>query len=407
MSCLSDPPSIAPASLPRARQAGAATSEPFVLGYRPELDGLRALSLLLIFVAHLAYLWPSVGKRLLPGSFEAVDLFFILSGFLLTTLLLQERHRTGGFSFRNFYQRRALRLLPGLFFVLACNALYVELNGGSPRTLLEPYVVIVTYVGNWATVFVAPNALTYAWDHTWTLAVEEQYYLLFFPLLIVLLRATRSLRKVLVILAAAVPLVWIWRAWVAHNTLAPHFHSVYVRTDTRLDALLLGPIAAIALQLGLRITPRLVALGWVGAAYLVWMLFSAHLADRWVYQWDFAGVDLAWTLVLLAVLGGTGLVTRFFRLRPMVWIGKLSYGLYLWHLPVFVAVHQHLTGVLPPVQVVVALAITFSGASISYYFVERPFLRLKRRSSALASPVEPPRAPAPEPVAQALENPGA
>ena len=149
------------------------------------------------------------------------------------------------------------------------------------------------------------------------------------------------------------------------------------------------------------------ALGWVGAAYLVWMLFSAHLADRWVYQWDFAGVDLAWTLVLHAVLGGTGLVTRFFRLRPMVWIGKLSYGLYLWHLPVFVAVHQHLTGVLPPVQVVVALAITFSGASISYYFVERPFLRLKRRSSALASPVEPPRAPAPEPVAQALENPGA
>ena len=123
----------APASLPRARQAERPRASPSSSVTAQELDGLRALSLLLIFVAHLAYLWPSIGKRLLPGSFEAVDLFFILSGFLLTTLLLQERHRTGGFSFRNFYQRRALRLLPGLFFVLACNTLYVELNGGCRR----------------------------------------------------------------------------------------------------------------------------------------------------------------------------------------------------------------------------------------------------------------------------------
>lgn len=90
----------------------------FHLGYRAELDGLRALAIALVFIAHISFPWPSLGQNFMPGAFQGVDLFFVLSGFLLTSLLLEERASTGGFSFRGFYRRRGLRLLPALIFLL-------------------------------------------------------------------------------------------------------------------------------------------------------------------------------------------------------------------------------------------------------------------------------------------------
>lgn len=353
---------------------------PFRLGYRPELDGLRALAVILVFIAHIGFVWPSQNEKVLPGSFQGVDLFFVLSGFLLTSLLLQERASTGGFSFRGFYRRRALRLLPALVVVLAFYFTY-EVQQHLPLwPTVKAYIFIILYIANWATVFGNPYIMTFTWGHMWSLSVEEQYYLIFFPFLILLLSRVRSLRTVAWTLVGGILFVWVWRYVAAVHTSSDEFHLLYVRTDVRADALLLGPLAAVLLHQGHRITRRVRLLAFPAIVYLIWTLAVAHVNDRWLYQWALGPIDVAWLIVMIAVLDGRNYATRALQLRPIVWIGKISYGLYLWHLPMFIIVfrhtrYRHLPSWLP---FAIAIALTFVCASLSYYVIERPFLRMKR-----------------------------
>lgn len=350
----------------------------FRLGYRPELDGLRAVSILLIFVAHISYPWPSLGRTFLPGSFEAVDLFFILSGFLLTTLLFEERDKTGSFSFRAFYRRRMLRLLPALLFMLILLIPWAATEG---RRFLMAEVYALFYVTNWATVIGSPGTIPFVFSHMWTLAIEEQYYLVFFPLLIGLLSLFRSLRTITWILCGLMVVVWVNRYVAAQHTAPAMLETtLYVRSDTRADALLIGPLIAVWLQLGHRITPRIRLLGIPAVGFLIWIALYAHMDDTWVYEWGFGAIDIAWGLVLVAVLGGHHLATRILQTRPIVWTGKVSYGLYLWHMPIFVAVRLHTIDRNLPrwFPFALAVALTYAMAAFSYRFVERPFLRRKR-----------------------------
>jgi peptidoglycan/LPS O-acetylase OafA/YrhL len=371
---------------------------PFRLGYRPELDGLRAVAVVLVFIAHIGFVWPSINEKVLPGSFQGVDLFFVLSGFLLTSLLLEERERTGGFSFRGFYRRRALRLLPALLFILVVNLAYQAQQRLPLWPTFKAYFFIVFYISNWATVIGNPFILTFTWGHMWSLAVEEQYYVIFFPLLIVLLRRARSLRTVAWVLSGGIVVTWLWR-FVATSRSAPtDFTLLYVRTDVRADALLLGPLVAVLVHLGHRITPKVRLLAIPALAYLVWTLCYARVDDRWLYEWAIGPIDIAWTIVMVAVLGGGHVFARALRLRPVVWIGKISYGLYLWHLPVFVLLYRHVRFRHLPnwLPFVLAMFVTFACATFSYYVVERPFLRRKRPRGS-TDPAPPPT-PVPAPV---------
>ena len=133
----------------------------FVLGHRRALDGFRGVAVILVLLVHFEFIWPQVGLRWFPGGFIGVDLFFALSGFLLTSLLLQERRERGRFSFGAFYRRRAYRLLPALFFVMGCNIIYVQIVGLSLRPQLVANLYMVSYVANWALVFSGPFALTF------------------------------------------------------------------------------------------------------------------------------------------------------------------------------------------------------------------------------------------------------
>jgi peptidoglycan/LPS O-acetylase OafA/YrhL len=370
---------------------------PFRLGYRPELDGLRAVAVILVFIAHIGFVWPSINEKVLPGSFQGVDLFFVLSGFLLTSLLLEERKRTGGFSFRGFYRRRALRLLPALCLILVVNLAYQAQQRLPLWPTFKAYFFIVFYISNWATVFGNPFILTFTWGHMWSLAVEEQYYVIFFPLLIVLLRRARSLRTVAWVLAGGIVVTWVWR-FVATSRSAPtDFTLLYVRTDVRADALLLGPLVAVLVHLGHRITPKVRLLAIPALAYLVWTLCYARVDDRWLYEWAIGPIDIAWTIVMVAVLGGGHVFARTLRLRPVVWIGKISYGLYLWHLPVYIIVFRHMRyrHLANWVPFVLAMTTTFACATFSYYVVERPFLRRKRPRGSSEPATVPATAPTP------------
>ncbi len=358
----------------------------FVLGHRRALDGFRGVAVILVLLVHFEFIWPQVGLRWFPGGFIGVDLFFALSGFLLTSLLLQERRERGRFSFGAFYRRRAYRLLPALFFVMGCNIIYVQIVGLSLRPQLVANLYMVSYVANWALVFSGPFALTFAWGPAWSLSVEEQYYLVFFPLLVLALRHTRSLRPIMWGLAIGIAFGAAWRALVFAHTSAGRFAMVYVRTDTRVDALLVGPLAALALHQGLRVGRGIRLLAIAGTAYLIWFVKVASLDSPWVYQFGFLLADLSAAAILLAILDAQDPATRFLRTRPMGWIGKVSYGLYLWNLPVFLATARALRGESAAVRTVVALVLTFACTSISYYVVERPFLRLKRRNELIASP---------------------
>ena len=367
-------------------------SEPtgsFHLGYRPELDGLRALSIALIFIAHIGYPWQSLMGKFMPGTFVAVDLFFMLSGFLLTTLLFEERTRTGTFSFKEFYRRRALRLLPALVFFLLALIPWTIQQHESIGTFLQAEGFVLFYSANWAAILGHDGIIPFSLSHTWTLAIEEQYYLLFFPLLIGLLGLFKRMRTVGFILVGLVVVVWVNRLiWALRATQGSFETTLYIRTDTRADALLVGPLIAVWLQLGHRITPRLRLLGLPAAAFLIWIICFAHVNDRWVYYWGFGLIDIAWAFVLLSVLGGTHVFTRVLQLRPIVWTGVISYGLYLWHMPVFVEIMRHTRYRNLPhwLPFAIAVVLTFLIASFSYYVIERPFLKRKRPRGQVSDP---------------------
>jgi peptidoglycan/LPS O-acetylase OafA/YrhL len=392
---------------------GEPSSGRFRLGYRPELDGLRALAVALVFIAHIGYPWQSVMGKFMPGSFQGVDLFFVLSGFLLTTLLFEERSTTGGFSFKGFYRRRALRLLPALVFLLLVLIPWTIQQHEAIGSILVADVYVLFYVTNWAVILGHDGIIPFSLSHMWSLAIEEQYYLLFFPLFIGLLAWLKKLKTVAWVLVGLIVIVWVDRIVSALHTSPGMFETtLYVRTDTRADALLIGPLVAVWLQMGHRVTPRLRLLGVPAVAFLIWTMLYARVNDAWVYYWALGLIDICWAIVLLAVLGGRHPFTRMLQLRPVVWMGKISYGLYLWHMPVFVETMRHtryrdLPHWLP---FAVAVIITFIAATFSYYVVERPFLRRKRPRGTVAPstgsvPDDDPR-PDPGPVASSAAPTG-
>src|SRR5262245_59788134 len=227
-------------------------ARPFHLGYRPGLDGVRGIAVVLIMLFHSFVLWGALYGRLVPGAYITVNMFFVLSGFLITSLLLSEHERKGKVSFGSFYQRRALRLLPALAFLLLVFTVYVMIKH---RNVISEELAAVGWISiygsNWAQSAGKMNELytSLSLGHTWTLSVEEQFYLVW-PLLIVLVLQFRSRLKVLAwILAGGVVFVTLERAFLTARVSIPPGakpeaaasvleNSVGIRTDLRADTLL-------------------------------------------------------------------------------------------------------------------------------------------------------------------------
>ena len=363
---------------------GTSSPDSFKLGYRPELDGMRALAIGAVLVFHTYWIIPRWIRYLPSGTFSGVDIFFVLSGFLITELLLEEYASNGRVSFSAFYQRRALRLLPALIFVLAGYALYVWITRLSFDGIVQAYAATIFYVANFAEIHSDNLVLKSAFGQVWSLSVEEQYYLVFFPLLMVAIRVFRSLRTVLVILVGILVLAVVWRSHLVAN-LAPGVNPygvLYFRTDARLDALLVGPIAAIAIRCGLGDNRFIRIGGPLALAYGLSFLWWGDATARWLYRGVFTTLEIAWAVVVTWIITASPrVVTRIFRFRPMQWCGRLSYEIYLWHLPIFFAVGpRYIQG---PWAIPIALGLTLVLSAFTYYVISEPFLKRKRRDAAI------------------------
>lgn len=361
-----------------AAEARAAPAEAgrFRLGYRPELDGLRGVAILAVFAHHLFNRW-------LPGGFLGVDVFFVLSGFLITYLLVDEWERRGSISLKNFYARRALRLLPALLLWCAAFAAAAPfLSDRLARAIYQGVALALSYVLNWV------PALGFPWVSplgiAWSLAIEEQFYLLWPPLLLLLLKRGARPRRLACGLALAVVFVCAYRAllWWSGATVP----RVYYGTDTRADALLVG--CALGVLAAYDLLPRGHGFKlFARAAAAAGALFLCLLATRitWEGGWLYVGGLTLIAVAAAAVLAATVVCpwrpfVAVLRLAPLVWFGRISYGLYLWHFPVTRIIYPNQDRA-PVAGKLLAGALAVVCAAASYYLVERRFLRLKDRFS--------------------------
>jgi peptidoglycan/LPS O-acetylase OafA/YrhL len=330
------------------------------LGYTPALDGLRGIAILAVIGVH------AFGEPL--GGFYGVDLFFVLSGFLITTLLLEEHDRSGGIAMGAFYRRRAYRLLPGLLAVLA---VYAALTLASQRAL-EQIAAGGLYGANF---FLASGS--HFLDGTpfvpyWSLAQEEQFYLVW-PLLLVLLlqRRVRESRVAWALGAVLLGLMVYRYGLAAEGASATR---LYYAPDTHANGLVLGCLLALLRRRGLRV-PALV--GWIGLAALLVAFAFPTLTGGLVFGLDPATIAAA---LLTGAALEQGLLSRCLSFRPLVWIGLISYSLYLWHFFCLELFDWHAQ---------VALPVAFVVSTVCYYKIERPLRRGFRARAARVVEAQP------------------
>src|SRR3954471_15845619 len=349
------------------------------LGYIPALDGLRALAVVAVLLYHADQAW-------IPGGFLGVDVFFVISGYLITCLLLSDYQQTNGIGLKRFWYRRARRLLPALFAMLFVVSLYAILFLPDVLSQLRGEVIAaLLYVENWFLIF---RDLSYfqsagrppLLQHVWSLAVEEQYYL-FWPLILMLvLTVWGKSRKALLIGVLAGVVISTVEMWILYHPYTDP-SRVYYGTDTRVAALLLGSALAFVWapwrligRTGRNAGILLDAIAVLSGIALFYMFLNVHDFDPSLYRGGFLIVAIVSTLLIAATVHpASKLVPWLLGFGVLRWIGVRSYGIYLWHWPIYMVTRPHsdlpLTG-LP--LLVLRLALTLVAAALSYRFVEEP-----------------------------------
>ncbi len=366
----------------------------------PALDGVRALAILGVIAYHLGLGWAA-------GGYLGVDLFFVLSGFLITSLLLEEWCESARIRLGAFWGGRARRLFPALLIVLIAVSVYAVVNGrfSAPSAggaaidlsgLRGDALSTLFYFANWHAIYVHQSYFTQfstpsPLQHTWSLAIEEQFYLVW-PLVIVLLLrwAGRHWRRI----GAGLCVVG---ALASAAAMAALYHvgsdpsRVYYGTDTRAFDLLVGAGLAMlcagrvqpgqrarsALHVAAPVAVVVLAVFWVTAG-------TAGLPTALMFRGGFLLCAVLAALVIAdARLVEPGPLGRLLALRPLCWIGTISYGLYLWHWPIIVYLNQARTGLSGATLDVARIGLTFAVSTLSYYLVELPIRRRKFSGASL------------------------
>jgi peptidoglycan/LPS O-acetylase OafA/YrhL len=330
------------------------------------LDGLRGVAIVLVMGQHFE----------LPGFTHAgevgVTLFFVLSGFLITSLLLTEWADHGRIRFGDFYRRRAVRLLPALFVMLAVVAPLMVLAGYG---LAQDVVPAVLYYANWAQV-VGPQIPVVG--HTWSLSIEEQFYIVWPAVVLVLVVSFRGIRWPVAILCAGAVLAMAARVVFWHPTESTFFRIFY-GSDTRADALLLGCALAFVFSRVVWRPPKwLTAVAVAGGVLSMVTVSVSFLAV--------VGLSAAALASVVLVAAARTQVGGLLEWKPLVWTGTVSYSLYLWHVPILSLIGATALGH-TALGSALALGLSVIAAVLSRRFVELPALRWRSRVRLTREPL--------------------
>ena len=355
--------------------------------YLPSIDSLRALAVLAVIIYH-------VDVNYLPGGFLGVDLFFVLSGYLISSLIIKEYRKTGSLNLYNFYIRRARRLLPAVYFMITVGLVVMVLfNEVLLRKSHLDAIFGYIYSSNWWYIF---HKLDYfdsfgaqsPFKHLWSLAIEEQFYMIF-PLLFLLVNrkkkskdGTYKLNKNFLYVVLGLILVSL----IAHILLFDinNISRIYFGTDTRAFSLLVGVVGAILYpmeKLHAKVTSQqnimysVVSL--VSIATLITVMIYTSEYNTWLYRGGFLLVAILGLIVIISSGKQHTLMSRLLSFKPVVFIGKISYSLYLWHFPILVLTTP-VSEIGNPniIFVILRVILTFVLASASYVFVETPIRKL-------------------------------
>jgi peptidoglycan/LPS O-acetylase OafA/YrhL len=367
--------------------------------YEPALDGIRAVAVLAVLLYHL-------GVEQAPGGLLGVGVFFTLSGYLITSILISSWQRTGGLELGTFWLRRARRLLPALALVLL--AVLAATVIAEPQLVGEragESVAAGLYVANWASIIggesyfeqiAGPGPL----DHLWSLAIEEQFYLLWPLALLGLLWLTRGDLK----RTGALTLGLAATSFVLLGTMAQSGIDntrAYQGTDTRAGGLLIGAALALLWRPGAVRTrsgtavPSAVVdgVGIVALGVIVWLVATTNDASLDLYAWGILALSIATAaLCTVAVDPASRLVRPALSIAPMRWIGERSYGIYLWHLPLIAFMPPTILENAPWARSALLIGLTLGIAALSWRFLEDP---IRRGGFSARQPVASPAATAP------------
>lgn len=341
-------------------------------GHIPGLDGLRALSVLIVVIAHMGF------ERIVPGGF-GVTVFFFISGFLITRLLLAESESKGQVKLGKFYLRRIVRLYPALLFMLyMTTCLYIIFGYGHPAPM--ELAAGVGYFTNFYQVLarIGGELPFMPWTHLWSLAVEEHFYLCF-PILVVLFRKNwRNLARVLVgvIIAAA-----LWRTYIALGTNLPAQDYNYMMTDARIDSLAWGCLLSVVLHISGDATMLRRLIGWLptllGFAGLAASFLIRDESFRYTLRFTLQGISIFILILNLYYWQVLGFAFSILEWKPLAFLGTISYALYLWHVPVIDLMVRSFGDALA--IKIIAVVLSFGLAAFSYNYVEKPFIALRRK----------------------------
>jgi peptidoglycan/LPS O-acetylase OafA/YrhL/lysophospholipase L1-like esterase len=341
----------------------------------PALDGLRGLAVIGVLLFH--------ANGRLRGGYLGVDLFFVLSGFLITSILLDEHDATGTIDLRAFWIRRARRLLPALLALMVAVALYAQAlaQPEDVAKLRADALATLGYVANWRAIlvrrsywemFAAPSPL----EHTWSLAIEEQFYLVW-PLLVagvvaVAHRQKQPPRRAVLVTCTILGLASCLAMTLLYD--GGDTTRVYLGTDTRGAAILAGAaLAASGLADGSPAPWSLDILGLAAAIGLACAWIGLDGQSALLYRGGFWATELAAVILVVCCTRRTkGLIARALSVRPLRAMGIISYGVYLWHWPLYVVLTEERIGVGGARLLGIRIAATLAIASLSYRFLERP-----------------------------------
>ena len=355
----------------------------------PALDGIRGVAVMLVFISHFHWIlskktgysqvtpWKFI-NRTFEAGFLGVDIFFVLSGFLITSLLLKDHANKQPGMVGRFYKRRALRLLPALYALLIVDFFVAWLESARMDFQWRTTWRALLYLNNWNVVWNFRGSRKDL-GHLWSLGIEEQFYIVW-PAVVLLMLALKLHHQIIItVLSLAIAAIVVHRINLWNDDI--YWLFIYIRTDTRVDSLLVGALFAYVYR-HYRVPSQV--LNWAATLCFAGLMYIKYELDAspFIMKTGFTVIAVLAGIIILAASEGAWFANRVLISRPLTIIGKVSYGLYLWHLPVFLILGRHVTSGPKPLRILAGIIVASVVTVISWFFIEKPFLNLKNRRYA-------------------------